>query len=67
MVTDNIESAQVVLPCTEPISATIDFFTAHGFKVRTIMPADHPRMAVLLGHGLTVRLHRFLMAFMWLL
>ena len=56
MVGDNIDSAQVVLPCTEPISATIDFFTGHGFKVRTIMPADHPRMAVLHGHGLTIRL-----------
>jgi len=56
MAADNIDSAQVVLPCAEPISATIDFFTGHGFKVRTIMPADHPRMAVLQGHGLTVRL-----------
>ena len=52
----NIDSAQVVLPCNEPISATIDFFTGHGFAVRTIMPADHPRMAVLQGHGLTIRL-----------
>ncbi|MCE9623439.1 MAG: cupin domain-containing protein [Actinomycetia bacterium] len=51
-----VESAQVVLPCNEPISATIDFFTSHGFAVRTIMPADHPRMVVLNGHGLTVRL-----------
>ncbi len=56
MGTPNIDSAQVVLPCNEPISATIDFFTAHGFAVRTIMPADHPRMAVLQGHGLTIRL-----------
>ena len=51
-----VESAQVVLPCGEPISATIEFFTGIGFKVRTIVPADHPRMAVLEGHGLTVRL-----------
>ena len=51
-----VESAQVVLPATEPISATIDFFTSLGFKVRTIVPADHPRMAVLAGHGLTLRL-----------
>ena len=51
-----VESAQVVLPCSEPISATIEFFTGHGFKVRIIVPADHPRMAVLEGHGLTVRL-----------
>lgn len=51
-----IASAQVVLPCTDPISATIDFFAGHGFAVRTIMPADHPRMAVLHGHGINVRL-----------
>ena len=56
MIGDKVESAQVVLPCTEPISATIDFLTEHGFKVRTIMPADHPRIAVLYGHGLSVRL-----------
>ncbi len=51
-----VESAQVVLPATEPISTTIGFFTGLGFKVRTIVPADHPRMAVLSGHGLTLRL-----------
>ncbi len=51
-----IEAAQVVLPCAEPISTTIDFFTGLGFKVRTIVPADHPRMAVLSGHGMTLRL-----------
>lgn len=51
-----VESAQVVLPCSEPISATINFLIGVGFKVRTIVPADHPRMAVLQGFGLTVRL-----------
>jgi len=51
-----VESAQVVLPCSEPISATINFLTGIGFKVRTIVPADHPRLAVLQGFGLTVRL-----------
>jgi quercetin dioxygenase-like cupin family protein len=51
-----IESAQVVLPCAEPISTTINFFTGIGFRVRTIMPADRPRLAVLAGHGLTIRL-----------
>lgn len=56
MGTHQIVSAQVVLPCDEPISATIDFFTGFGFAVRTIMPADHPRMVVLHGHGLEVRL-----------
>ena len=51
-----IDAAQVVLPATEPLSACIDFFTALGFKVRMIMPADHPRLAVLEGHGLSLRL-----------
>ena len=56
MSTHAIESAQVVLPCSEPISATINFLTGVGFKVRTIVPADQPRIAVLQGFGLTVRL-----------
>ena len=51
-----MQSAQVVLPCNEPISTTVDFLTALGFKVRTIVPADRPRIAVLEGHGLTLRL-----------
>ncbi|MFM2076870.1 MAG: hypothetical protein RJA49_760 [Actinomycetota bacterium] len=51
-----VESAQVVLPATEPISTTINFFTGLGFKVRTIVPADHPRIAVLSGNGMTLRL-----------
>lgn len=46
----------MVLPCTDPISTHINFFTGLGFKVRTIIPADNPRMAVLTGHGLTLRL-----------
>ncbi len=56
MSTQSVESAQVVLPCSEPISTSINFFLGLGFKVRTIVPADHPRMAVLAGHGLTIRL-----------
>ncbi len=51
-----VESAQVVLPCSEPISATLNFLIGVGFKVRTIVPADHPRLAVLQGFGLTIRL-----------
>lgn len=51
-----VNAAQVVLPCAHPISTTIDFLTPLGFGVRTIMPADHPRMAVLQGRGLTIRL-----------
>ncbi len=48
--------AQVVLPGGEPLSATINFFTGLGFKVRAIVPADNPAMAVLQGFGLTLRL-----------
>ncbi len=51
-----IEAAQVVLPCPEPLSGTLNFFLGLGFKVRTIVPADHPRMAVMQGFGLTIRL-----------
>ena len=51
-----IEAAHVVLPCPEPLSATLNFFIELGFKVRTIVPADHPRMAVMQGFGLTIRL-----------
>ena len=51
-----IDSAMVVVPCAEPLSASIDQFTSLGFSVRTIVPADHPRRAVLTGHGLTISL-----------
>ena len=34
--------AQVVLPGSQPLSATINFFTQLGFKVRAIVPADDP-------------------------
>jgi len=48
--------AQVVLAGGMPLSATINFFTGLGWKVRTIVPADDPTMAVLEGHGLSLRL-----------
>ena len=51
-----IEAAHVVLPCPEPLSGTLNFFIGLGFKVRTIVPADHPRTAVMHGFGLTIRL-----------
>jgi len=51
-----IEAAHVVLPCSEPLSTTLNFFLDLGFKVRTIVPADHPRIAVMQGFGLTIRL-----------
>lgn len=38
-----------------PFATTLNQLTAQGFTVRMIMPADEPRMAVLHGHGLTIR------------
>ena len=51
-----VRGAQVVLPCAD-LSPTINFFTQRlGFRVDAIFPADSPSVAVLSGHGLTVRL-----------
>ncbi|HTH04721.1 MAG TPA: cupin domain-containing protein [Ilumatobacteraceae bacterium] len=50
------DGAQVVLPCADPMGPTLEFFSALGFAVRTIVPADHPTVAVLEGHGLAIRL-----------
>lgn len=51
-----ISDAMVVVPCEEPLSASIDEFTSLGFKVRKIMPADNPRQAILDGYGLLLSL-----------
>src|SRR5215211_665415 len=56
MTLPNVQSAQVVLP-GEPLDETINFFTKRlGFRVDAIFPADAPCVAVLSGHGLTIRL-----------
>ena len=53
-----IEAAEVVLPCVE-LDATLAFFTERlGFRVAAIFPADAPAVAVVVGHGLRVRLDR---------
>lgn len=44
--------AEVVLTAVDPLGPTIGFFTDLGFRVRTIVPADHPSMVRLEGHGL---------------
>lgn len=51
-----ISSAMVVVQCDEPLSASIEQFTSLGFKVRKILPADHPRSAWLEGHGIALAL-----------
>lgn len=45
-------TAEILLCGAEPLGPTIGFFTGLGFRVRTILPADHPTMVRLEGHGL---------------
>lgn len=53
---DQIQSAQIVLPCKH-LNETLEFFTeALGFRVEMIFPADAPRTTVISGYGLTLRL-----------
>ena len=53
-----IQSAEVVLP-SHDLAADLAFYTQKlGFRLDTIFPADDPRVAVLSGHGLRLRLDR---------
>ena len=49
------QAAEVILPCNE-LSPTLRFFAELGFRLDAIFPADDPRVAVLSGHGLRLRL-----------
>ncbi|KAI8837102.1 hypothetical protein BC829DRAFT_405315 [Chytridium lagenaria] len=54
----SIKGAQIVVPCGDGLlTPTLDFFMKDlGFKVSTIFPADEPKIAVIFGHGLCLRL-----------
>ncbi len=55
---EEIQGAEVVLPCAE-LGSTLAFFTTRlGFFLETIHPADDPAVAVIAGHGLRIRLLR---------
>lgn len=55
-ITDDIGSAEILLP-GKPLSDTLSYFTNElGFRIDMIYPADAPRVAVISGHGLRVRL-----------
>jgi mannose-6-phosphate isomerase-like protein (cupin superfamily) len=52
---DQIRSAQIVVPCTD-LNAMLDFFIERiGFRVEMIFPADSPTVAVISGYGITLR------------
>jgi quercetin dioxygenase-like cupin family protein len=54
----NIRKAEVVLPCAD-VQETVAFFTTRlGFRLDAIHPADDPRVAVVSGHGVTLRFDR---------
>lgn len=53
---EHVRMAQVVLPCRD-LATSLAFFTDRlGFKVSLIFPADSPHTAVVLGHGVALRL-----------
>jgi quercetin dioxygenase-like cupin family protein len=54
----DVETAELLLPCSE-LSETLAFFTDRlGFRLDAIFPADDPAQALLVGHGLRIRLQR---------
>jgi quercetin dioxygenase-like cupin family protein len=50
-------SAAVTLPCAD-LDAAIEFFAELGFRVASVRPADDPRVVVIAGHGVRLRLDR---------
>ncbi len=53
---DQIKAAELVLPCSD-LSKTLDFYTNDlGFRIDVIFPADSPRVAVISGYGVRIRL-----------
>jgi quercetin dioxygenase-like cupin family protein len=54
----NVEHAEIVLPCAELVETLRFYVETLGFRVDAIHPADDPRVAVLSGHGLRLRLER---------
>ena len=56
--TDRIDAADIFLSCSD-LTETLDFYTESlGFRIEMIYPADSPRIAVVSGYGIRVRLDR---------
>lgn len=54
----SVVGAEVVLPCAV-LAETLEFFVERlGFRVAAIFPADGPRTAVIVGHGVRLRLEQ---------
>jgi len=49
--------AQVVIACSN-LNTEMEFFITLGFKLRQIYPADNPRVLVISGFGLTLRMRK---------
>jgi len=52
---DAVSSAEFVLPCSD-LEPTVAWLEDIGFRLLMITPADAPSIAVLEGHGATIRL-----------
>ncbi|RTZ96258.1 MAG: cupin, partial [Candidatus Neomarinimicrobiota bacterium] len=53
---ENIQTAEILLPCNN-LDETLQFFTDKlGFKMETITPAEEPSLAVISGYGIRLRL-----------
>src|SRR5438270_10121789 len=54
--TAHMNSAQVLVPCSD-LQPMLDFFVERlGFRIDLIFPADSPSSAVISGHGVALRL-----------
>lgn len=58
MIDQTSTAAEVVLPCADLDAALACYVDQLGFRVEMISPADEPRVAVVNGHGLRLRLDR---------
>lgn len=53
-----LRAAEVVVPCPD-LPATVEFFTDRlGFRTESVFPADDPRIVVVAGFGVRLRLER---------
>ena len=54
----NIQAAEILLPCKN-FNKTVVFFTnTLGFKLNSVAPAENPSVAVINGYGIKIRLDR---------